>query len=163
MVRRVFFSFHYKRDAWRAAKVRNIGAIDGNPAVNDNDWEEITKGEDAAIKKWIREQMQRRTCAIVLIGTQTAGRKWIDYEIKQAWKENMGVLGIHIHNLTDRNEQQCKKGKNPFAKFEINGKNFAQIVHAYDPPRKTSKGTHHYIADNIEEWVETAISIRQKY
>ena len=36
MIRKVFFSFHYKRDNWRAAQVRNIGVIEGNKTVSDN-------------------------------------------------------------------------------------------------------------------------------
>ena len=30
MARRVFYSFHYQPDNWRAAMVRNIGSIEGN-------------------------------------------------------------------------------------------------------------------------------------
>src|SRR5260370_41162731 len=44
MARKVFFSFHYKADSWRTSQVRNIGAIEGNAPVADNDWESMTKG-----------------------------------------------------------------------------------------------------------------------
>ena len=44
MARRVFYSFHYKPDNWRAAQVRNIGAIEGNNPASDNDWEAVKKG-----------------------------------------------------------------------------------------------------------------------
>ena len=40
--RRTFFSFHYKPDNWRAAKVRNMGVVEGNSPVSDNDWETVT-------------------------------------------------------------------------------------------------------------------------
>lgn len=40
MARRVFFSFHYKPDNWRAAQVRNAGVVEGNTPVSDNDWGE---------------------------------------------------------------------------------------------------------------------------
>ena len=30
MKRRVFYSFHYQADSWRASMVRNIGSIEGN-------------------------------------------------------------------------------------------------------------------------------------
>ena len=43
MARRSFFSFHYEPDASRAAQVRNMGMVDGNNPVSDNDWETITK------------------------------------------------------------------------------------------------------------------------
>lgn len=50
MARRVFYSFHYELDSWRAAKVRNMGKLDGNQPVTDNDWESVAKGGDAAIQ-----------------------------------------------------------------------------------------------------------------
>ena len=51
MARRAFYSFHYKPDNWRAAQVRNIGSVEGNKPATDNDWEQITSGGAAAIKK----------------------------------------------------------------------------------------------------------------
>ncbi len=158
MVRRVFFSFHYERDASRAAQVRNMGAVEGNRPVADNDWETVKKGGDAAIKKWIDEQIKGKSCAVVLIGTETAKRKWIQYEIKHAWEEDKGVLGIYIHKLKDLDGNQCRKGANPFRALNLDG-----IVRAYDPPRETSQGVYSYIKNNIEGWVETAIDIRKKY
>ena len=96
MARRVFFSFHYKPDNWRASQVRNAGVVEGNNAVADNAWEEITSGGDKAIQKWIDDQLSGRSCAVVLIGRQTANRKWIDYEIKKAWNDKKGLVGIYI-------------------------------------------------------------------
>ena len=83
--RRTFFSFHYKPDNWRAAKVRNMGVVEGNSPVSDNDWETVTGGGETAIKRWIDGQMYGKSCVIVLIGSQTSGRKWIKYEIEKAW------------------------------------------------------------------------------
>jgi hypothetical protein len=42
-----------------------------------------------------------RTCLVVLIGSLTARRKWVKYEIEQAWNAGPGVVGIYIHNLKD--------------------------------------------------------------
>ena len=84
MTRRVFFSFHYKPDNWRASKVRNIGKLEGNTPASDNGWETVTKGGDGAIRKWIDDQMRGRSCVVVLVGSKTAGRKWINYEIQKA-------------------------------------------------------------------------------
>ena len=62
---RAFYSFHYVPDNWRAATVRNIGAIEGNKPAPDNDWETVKKGGDKAIKKWIADQMKGRSCTVV--------------------------------------------------------------------------------------------------
>ena len=163
VTRRVFFSFHYKPGNSRAAQVRNMGLVDGNAPVSDNDWETVTKGGDAAIQKWIDGQIYGKSCAVVLIGSQTAGRKWIKYEIKKSWDDGKGLLGICIHNLKNLDSEQSSKGKNPFDGFTVGEENLSNIVKVYDPPYKLSKNAYAYIAEGISDWVEEAISIRGKY
>jgi hypothetical protein len=162
-VRNVFYSFHYKPDSHRAAKVRNIGTITGNTPASDNDWEEIKKGGDAAIKTWINGQLTGRTCAVVLVGAQTAGRKWINYEIKKAWDDGKGVLGIYVHNLTDLWGATTDMGANPFDKFTVGTQGLASIVKCYNPPYTTSSYVYNHIADNVAGWIEKAIEIRKQY
>jgi hypothetical protein len=143
--------------------VRNMGVIEGNQPVSDNDWESITKGGDTAIKKWIDAQIIGRSCNVVLIGANTAGRKWISYEIEKAWNDGKGVVGIFIHNLKDVNEKQASKGSNPFDSLSVNGKKLSSIVKAYDPPYSTSTSVYAHIKNNIDAWVQEAIDIRKKY
>lgn len=162
MARKAFFSFHYKPDCWRASQVRNIGIIEGNKPVSDNDWETITKQGDGAIEKWIDGQLSGKSCAVVLIGANTAGRKWINYEILKAWNDGKGVVGIYVHNLKDQAETQSSKGKNPFDTFTIGQAKMSSIVKAYDPPFSTSTNVYSHIKDNLEDWVEEAIAIRAK-
>jgi hypothetical protein len=99
MARKVFFSFNFKEDHWRAATVRGIGSVEGNTELSDNDWEAVKKKGDAAVENWIDGQMQGKSCVVVLVGANTANRPWIDYEIKQAWKLKKGLVGIRIHRL----------------------------------------------------------------
>ena len=163
MARKAFYSFHYILDNWRAAQVRSMGVIEGNQSVSDNDWESITKGGDRAIEAWIDGQMKGKSCEVVLIGSQTAGRKWITYEIKKAWNDGKGVVGIHIHNLKSRNGQQSALGGNPFGYLTVSGVDMASIVRTYNPPYSASASVYGYIKDNIEKWVEEAISTRNRY
>lgn len=81
--RQVFFSFEFNKDAWRASQVRNMGKVDDSSTFSDNDWEEVKEKTDAKIKEWIDNQMNKRSCLVVLVGKTTSGRKWIDYEIKK--------------------------------------------------------------------------------
>src|SRR5438552_3191062 len=113
MARRVFYSFHYDADSSRASQVRNIGLVEGNRPASDNDWESIKKGGDAAIKRWIDSQLDGRSCTIVLIGANTAGRKWINYEIETSWNTGKGLLGIYVHYLKDLAGKQSAKGSTP--------------------------------------------------
>ena len=162
MARRVFFSFHYEPDCWRASQVRNIGVVEGNSPVSDNDWETITKGGDEAVQAWIDVQLQGRSCTIVLIGANTAGRKWINYEIEKSWNDGKGVVGIYIHNLEDSDGNQSPNGQNPFDGFTMkgDGRRLSSIVKAHDPPSSTGTGVYDWIKKNIESCVEEAISIR---
>src|SRR5262249_33094380 len=130
MARKAFYSFHYDADNWRASQVRNMGVIEGNVPVSDNDWESITKGGDTAIKKWIAEQLSGKTCAVVLVGQNTAGRKWITHEISEAWNAGKGVVGVRIHNLKDRNQFQSLSGGNPFdyVTFRKNNQRISSVV-----------------------------------
>ncbi len=163
MARRVFYSFHYVPDNWRVSQVRNVGFIEGNSAASDNDWETITKCGEESIKRWISRQMDGRSCTVVLIGSETAGRKWINYEIVEGWKKGMGIVGVHIHNLKDRIGTQTTKGANPFASFNIKGMPFSNIVNVYDPPYYDSKQVYAYISQKLAAWIDEAITIRGRY
>lgn len=163
MARKCFYSFYYKQDNWRVSKIRNIGSIEGNKPASDNDWEKITSGGDTKIKQWIDRQLSGKSCTVVLAGTKTANRKWINYEIVKSWNDGKGVLVIHIHNITDRNGKQSSKGANPlyYITLRPSGKRLSTIAKAYDPPRTTSKGVYSYIEANIGNWIEEAIRIRK--
>jgi hypothetical protein len=160
MTRKVFYSFHYKPDVFRAAQVRNIGVVEGNPSASDHDWESITNGGEEAIKKWIDDQLLGRSCTIVLIGENTAGRKWIEYEIKKSYDSGKGLLGIYIHRLKDIGGNQANKGKNPFEGFTVGEKKLTDLVRMYDPPFWDSKEVYKNIHDNISDWIEKAVKDR---
>lgn len=167
MARKCFYSFHYKKDNWRVSQVRNIGAIEGNKPASDNDWESITKGGDKKIKEWIDEKMKGRTCTVILAGSQTADRKWINYEIKKSWEDGKGVFVIFIHNLKDSEGNQSSKGSNPLYYVSIKddniNKRLSNIAKAYNPDETDSAMVYKYIKDNIENWIEEAIKIRKEY
>ncbi len=164
MARRCFFSFHYVPDNWRASQVRQIGAIEGNQAVSDNSWETIKKGGDTAIKKWIAEQMERRTYAIVLVRSDTANRKWINYEIIKAWDGGLGVVGINIHGPKNSDGNIAEKGNNPFDYVTRgnSGKKLSSIVKCYSPQGTNSKDRYDWIKEHISNAVEEAIKIRSE-
>ena len=163
MTRKAFYSFHYKSDNWRASQVRNMGLVAGNKPATDNDWETVKKGGDTAIKRWINDQLSGKSVAVVLIGEKTASRKWIKYEIKKAWEDGKGVLGIYVHNLKDSDGNQSNKGANPFDDINVKGTSLSTIVKAYDPPFSTSKYVYDHIEENLANWIEEAIKIRGKY
>jgi hypothetical protein len=163
MARKCFFSFHYKPDNARASQVRNIGAIEGNQPASDNDWESVTKGGDDAIKKWIASQMSGRACTVVLVGAETANRKWINHEIVKSWDDGLGVVGIRIHGLKNLQGQTSTAGANPFdfIGFGSTGKKLSSIVKCYDPGGSTSKDRYDWISTHLSNAIEEAIKIRK--
>jgi hypothetical protein len=163
MARRVFYSFHHGPDAWRASQIRNAGVLEGNQAVSDNGWEAIKRGGAISVRTWIDAQLFGRSCTVVLIGSATAGRKWINYEIQKSWSAGKGVVGIYVHNLKDAKGQRSAKGRNPFKEFSLGSRSLASVVKAYDPPYSGSTNVYDYIRSNMGEWVEEAIAIRKRY
>lgn len=162
MARRCFYSFHYKPDASRAGQVRNMGVIDGNKPVTDNDWETVTKAGDTAIKNWITKQMKGKSCTVVLVGSNTANRKWINHEIIKSWDAGMGVVGIRIHGLKDLSANTSSLGNNPFGYigYGNTGKKLSSIVKCYNPGGSTSKERYDWIKKHLANAVEEAVKIR---
>ena len=163
--RQIFYSLHYKQDNWRASQIRNIGVVEGNKPASDNKWEDVKRGGEKAIKEWIDNQLSGRSCTVVLIGENTAGRKWIKYEIKKSWNDSKGVLGIYIHNLKNLSGEKSNKGKNPFEDFTMkrDDEKLSSIVKAYNPPSTDSKKVYNYISEKLSDWIEEAIKIRNNY
>lgn len=153
--RQVFYSFDYVSDVFRVQQIINMGVVEGEPILSANAWEEVKKGGDSAIKRWIDDNMKYRSCVIVLVGSNTSNRPWVQYEIEKGWNDGKGVVGIYIHNLDSPKIGYSLKGSNPFDKFILkNGKitkkyyapnlpfsylyfdtkNLSDIIKCYEPP-----------------------------
>lgn len=156
--RQVFYSFHFDNDVMRVQQIRNIGALEDNKPVSASEWEEVKKKGEASIQKWIADNMANRSCVVVLVGEETANRKWVKYEIKKAWNDGKGLLGIYIHNLKCPRNGKSNKGPNPFDQFNLNdGSKLSSVVKCYNP---SSTDAYNDIKNNIEDWIEEAIQIR---
>lgn len=158
MAKKCFLSFNYKPDNWRVSQIKQIGAIDEQPLLDSNKWETIKQKGDPAIEKWIADNMKGKECLVVLIGEKTAGRRWVKHEIKKAWKDGLGVMAVHVHNLKDADKQQCAKGSDPFAGLVVDGVQVKGKV--YDPPYTTSTNVYDHIKTNIESWITEAVKAR---
>jgi len=153
--RQIFYSFHFANDVMRVQQIRNIGALEDNKPVSENQWEDIKRKGDNAIKRWIDDNMSYRSCVIVLIGTETAERKWVQYDIKKAWEDKKGLFGIYIHNLKCPKTGKCLKGPNPFDLFEFSdGTKLSSFITCYNP---NPEDAYSDIRTHLESWVEKAI------
>lgn len=156
--RQVFFSFEYSKDAWRAAQIRNICLGSYYVVTTDRDWEEVRIKSVDAIKEWIDERIAKCDCVVVLIGTTTAYRKWVLYEIEKACELNKGIVGIYVHKIRNIVGDRTGKGKNPFEEVLTDkGEKLSDYVVCYDSPRLSSEGVCEDIAEKLGELVERAV------
>ncbi|WP_064663547.1 TIR domain-containing protein [Pseudoalteromonas sp. MQS005] len=152
----VFYSFHFNNDVMRVQQVRNIGSIEGNSPTTPNEWERLKRTGDSAVKTWIDNNMKYKRCVIVLIGSDTSTRPWVEYEIKKAWADGKALLGIYIHNLRCPRTGTSRKGANPFDNFTFNdGSRLSSVIPCYDPSPITAYAD---IAANISGWINSAIA-----
>jgi hypothetical protein len=157
MARRVFLSFDYDRDIWRANQVRNcwLAKPERETAglVDAAAWEEEKwKGEEA-IQKWIDRELERTSVTVVLIGYKTSSSEFVNYEIKRSRLLRKGLFGIYIHNLKDQDGKADLKGENPLENFCIEAKGtlayLSQVYPTYDWVDNDGY-------NNFADWVETA-------
>ena len=160
MARRIFFSFHYERDAWRAGQVRNsnvVSAEDRTGFIDSAEWESIKKKGDAAVQNWIEEQLKNTSVTVVLIGAETASREWVQHEILTSWNRGNGLVGVRIHNIKDHNQKIDLAGRNPFEDFKLpDGTLLSSVCKTYD--WLTDDGRN-----NLGKWADEAADTRAQY
>ena len=122
MVRRVFFSFHYKY-VWKVNQIRNMPNITGTAAAGFQDaslWEKAKKKGDKEIKRMIDKGLENTSVTVVFVTYGTASRKYINYEIDQSIARGNGLVAVQIHHLKDQNGKTGSPGAIP-AQIEANG------------------------------------------
>lgn len=157
MARRVFFSFHYDNDVKRVVQIRNSWVVragnETQPFVDKAEWESIKRTGPQAIERWIDKQLNGTSVTVVLIGSGTYDREWVQHEIKRSYELGKGMLGIYIHNVKDPQLGTSVKGKNPFDYWSIkqNGREIAlsSLYNTYDWVNEDGY-------NNFSNWIESA-------
>lgn len=161
MAKSVFFSFHFERDVHRVQLVRQINALEGQPLMNPQEWEKLRAPGPSAVERWIDEQMKGKRAVIVLIGRETAGREWVQYEIDKAWRDKKPLLGVRINGLSSMGAYDAP-GADPFVRTGIP----AGKVPIFDPTEKFSNGstdtraTYNTLRNNLSTWSDRG-AVRQ--
>lgn len=104
MARRVFFSFHYDNDINRSMIVRNSWVTQGKEAagfVDKATFEQVKRQGEAAVHRWINNQLEGTSVTVVLIGTETLSRPFVQYEICKSLQRGNAVIGVHINGIRD--------------------------------------------------------------
>lgn len=114
MARRVFFSFHYDNDINRSMIVRNSWVTQGKEAagfVDKADFEQIKRQGNDAVHRWIDKQLEGTSVTVVLIGSETLNRPFVQYEICKSSQRGNAIIGIHINEIKDmRTSMTSSKG-----------------------------------------------------
>jgi hypothetical protein len=130
MPRRTFFSFHYESDVSRAWVVRNSwvaklaqGEREDVGFFDSSVFEAKERESDDVLKRFLREGLDNTTVTCVLVGKQTALRRWVRYEILRSFMRGNGLLGVRIHSIPNLQKMTSQAGPNPFdcLAFRIDG------------------------------------------
>ena len=160
VARKLFFSFHYERDAWRAGQVRNCNLLpteDEFGFIDAVDWESIKRQGDEAIRRWIAGQLKGTSVTVVLIGSETSEREWVQHEILESWNRGNGLVGVWIHNVKDRDKNKDAQGRNPFDSFELpDGSVLSSVCEIYDWVEDDGR-------NNLGQWADEAAEIRAEF
>ena len=133
MPRHVFFSFHYAKDIFRVNQIRNLPEIVDEAAAGFKDkslWEESKTRGDAVIKALIDRALVGTSVSVVCIGSETAGRKYVDYEIERSISRGNGMLGVRIHHLDTPHEKGGVQGAVPALLAKHHVPIYAYLGHA---------------------------------
>lgn len=119
MARFVFFSFAYDdvknfkanvvRQSW-LLKNREETFVDGSI------WETAITKRDSKIKELIEIGLHKTSVTVVLIGENTANRRWVNYEIIKSFDKGNVIIGIHINRILGRTGKTAR-GKNPLERL----------------------------------------------
>ncbi|HEK21209.1 MAG TPA: TIR-like domain-containing protein [Bacteroidetes bacterium] len=154
MARKVYFSFHYRNDIHRVARIRNSGVMseEGQPFIDKAEWEKLKQSGDLRIQRWIDEQMNGTSVLILCIGSETYKRRWVEYEIKKAYSENRGILGIHLNGMKDLQGNAVVKGVNPLDYIYTNIYQTTRLSSIFKTYSWNDDDGYH----NIEKWINQA-------
>lgn len=117
MAKRCFFSFHYQDVIdFRANVVRNhnVTKDDNGGFFDASIWESARKQGDSALKRLIHGGLDNTSVTVVLVGSQTYARRWVQYEIMKSIERGNAVLGVYINGIRDKNGIVKVQGPNPF-------------------------------------------------
>jgi hypothetical protein len=116
MARFVFFSFAYDDvKNFKVNVVRHSWLINHSEETftDGSIWEkEKTKGS-VAIMNLIDKGMNKTSVTAVLIGDETANRRWVKYEIVKSFDKGNGILGININRIRGKHQAISSRGLNP--------------------------------------------------
>jgi hypothetical protein len=122
MARYVFFSFDYEDvKNFKVNVVRNSWLLHNqlDTFVDGSIWESAKTKGDKAIKRLIDDGLNRTSVTAILIGDDTADRKYVNYEIIKSFERGNGIMGIHINRIRSKAGRISARGSNPLDRLSF--------------------------------------------
>ena len=82
-------------------------------------WGDATLAGPATIKRLLAGALADTSVTCVLIGPQTAGRRWVRYEIIESIQRRNLLVGVRISGIPDKAQKTVTAGKNPFEELAV--------------------------------------------
>lgn len=116
MAIRIYCSFHVEQDLRRVDQIRDQlrNSKSGQAGFFDPaEYEALMRENKDTIRRRIRERLAGTSVTLVLIGSQTASRPFVQVEIEESIANRNGLLGIHIHGVEDASGEPSFSGPPP--------------------------------------------------
>ena len=119
MLKRIYFS--QDLEDLRADEVRKLCMA--TPGVEGTGFfeamSESTMAGPSTIRRQLTSALDNTQVTCVLIGTQTASRRWVRYEIIESLQRRNVLFGVHINGVPDKSQQTKPKGPDPFQQLAL--------------------------------------------
>lgn len=83
------------RNSWVTQGVEKAGFID------KAEFETIKRQGQKAVENWIDSQLVGTSVTVVLLGSETLNRDFVQYEIRKSIEKGNAIIGVKINNITD--------------------------------------------------------------
>ena len=136
MKRHTFFSFCYDDVInFRANVVRNsyVTKYGEDTFIDGSIWEDAKTKSPKVIKELIDNSgIKNTSVTAVLIGDNTANRRWINYEIIKSFEQGNGIIGIFINRIKDKTGHITHKGLNPLDRLALQVSQDGKKIYFYE-------------------------------
>ena len=135
MPRYVFFSFAYDDvKNFKVNVVRNSWLLKNldETFIDGSIWENTKTKGDPFLKKLIETGLNKTSITALLIGQNTANRRWVNYEIIKSFERGNGILGIHINRIRGKDGYICSGGQNPLDRLAFEISEDGQKINFYE-------------------------------
>jgi hypothetical protein len=135
LARYIFFSFSYEDVTnFKVNVVRNSWLLNNreDTFIDGSIWETQRTKNPNAIKELIEDGMHRTSVTAILIGENTANRRWINYELVKSFERGNGILAININRIRDKYQAISAKGHNPLNRLSFHVSDDGRKIHFFE-------------------------------